>query len=180
MMERAVCFATQSDTIHVAVVPAIKNLHGNNRIMLSESAYTSFINCGVEEQPVTDLFNGCYTFRFLPVKNVELFMKGMDFLNGLVGAHYNRLSLISTLLPRCFKKAGSIPSWLSCENKGLMPRKTHPAVFCSQMALMLCYTLKVVSNVTIDPAACSPGNLERILQNEPSCSVCLMETLEIF
>ena len=181
MLECAVRFATQNDMIHVAVIPAIYNLKQNNRIMVSEKAYTSFINCGVEMQPVTNLFDGSYTFRFLAVNDVHTFVKGMDFLNGLVGASYNRLSLVSTLLPRCFKGAGRIPEWISCENKGLMPRKEHPAVFCSQMALMLCYTLNAVSNnVTLDPAACSPGELDRILHNEPNCRVCSLNSIEIF
>lgn len=178
MLERMVHAVTKSDAIHVAIVPAVRSTHGGFRV--DSVAYTAFINRGVEMQPVAEVLNGCYTFYFMPVSGPDAFNLGLSFLHDLVGAQYNRLSLLTTLLPRRLRRPGAIPLWVSCENQGLMPRANKPAVFCSQMGLMLCYAIDAVLTVTIDPAACSPGDLERILLAEQHCVPCDLTDLVQF
>ncbi len=175
LMERVVHAVTNSDSIHVAIIPAFKNAALETR--LDSVAYTAFMGRGVEVQSVTEVMNECYTFYFVPVSGPDAFDSGLSFLHSLLGAKYNNLSLLTTLLPKRMRRAGIIPLWVSCENKGLMPRAKKPKVFCSQMGLMLCYAIDAVSNVTIDPAACSPGDLERILLAEPRCSRCALSEI---
>ena len=185
MMERMVHMATGSDAIHVAIVPAtmMMNNNNNNMIHVDRVAYTSFMDRGVEVQPVAQVLNDCYTFYFMPVRDSDAFQVGLKFLNGLLGAQYNNLSLFTTLLPRRMRRAGAIPSWVSCENKRLMPRADKPAVFCSQMGLMLCYAVDAVPPIiNLDPAACSPGDLLKILRRRqpPHCLQCPLSLLQLY
>ena len=107
--------ASRGDAIHVAVVPAEM---GTSVDLIGGYAYTAFINCGVEKQPVEQVLNRCYSYRFLPVRCIGMFQKGVSFLDSMVGTRYNRLSLLSTLLP----KKLTVPAFVSCENKDFMPR----------------------------------------------------------
>ncbi len=154
IMERIVHTATRDDAIHVAVIPA-QMLHTVRAI---DCAYTAFIGYGVVRQPADKVFgNPKYVLYFLPVGQAN-FNMGTAFLSSVVGTEYNSLSLLSTLLPMSFKQ--SIPAWISHENEAQMPGSV-PALFCSQLGLMLCTVIGIPHS--IDPAACSPGDLERIV-----------------
>ena len=178
MLERVVHMATGADAIHVAIIPVVKPNNGSTALRVDSVAYTSFIGHGVEVQPVAEVLNGCYTFYFMPVRGPDAFDAGLTFLNRLIGAQYNRLSLFTTLLPRRLRRPGTIPRWVSCENReGLMPRADRPAVFCSQMGLMLMHVVDSTQKITIDPAACSPGDLERILIAKQHCIRCPLSSL---
>lgn len=152
LLERMVHTATGDDSIHVAIVPA----RASQGIQAIDCAYTAFIGKGVMMQPIDEVFgNPNYVLYFVPAAHAN-FVRGIDFLRSIVGTHYNNLSLLSTLLPSSFKQ--SIPSWVSGENEAQMPGRA-PALFCSQMGLMLCTIIDIPHS--IDPAACSPGDLER-------------------
>jgi hypothetical protein len=155
LLERMVHTATGDDAIHVAIVPA--SFCARTRgIQAIDCAYTAFIGKGVMRQPFGEVLgNPDYVLYFVPAAHAN-FIRGMDFLKSVVGTHYNNLSLLSTLLPRRLKQ--SIPSWVSGENDAQMPGR-DPALFCSQMGLMLCTLIDIPHS--IDPAACSPGDLER-------------------
>ena len=101
VMERLVRVASWSDTIHVAIVPAV--ISDDSRVnVVGEYAYTAFIHCGVIAQPVDQVLNHYYSYKFLPVRCIGVFQSGVRFLESLVGVRYNNLSLLSTLLPaRC-------------------------------------------------------------------------------
>ena len=158
LLERMVHTVTGDDAIHVAIVPA----SFFSRIQALDCAYTAFIGKGVMRQSIDEVFgNPNYVLYFVPAaassgRAHANFIRGIDFLRSVVGTHYNNLSLLSTLLPPRFKQ--SIPSWVSGENEAQMPGR-DPALFCSQMGLMLCTIIDIPHS--IDPAACSPGDLER-------------------
>jgi hypothetical protein len=160
LLECMVHTATGDDSIHVAIVPASFCACGSIKAM--DCVYTAFIGKGVMRQPIDEVFgNPNYVLYFVPAATSEAaahanFVRGICFLRSVVGTHYNKLSLLSTLLPSSFKQ--SIPSWVSGENEAQMPGRA-PALFCSQMGLMLCTLIDIPHS--IDPAACSPGDLER-------------------
>ena len=175
LLERMVHTVTGDDAIHVAIVPAsfcaasesfsaLPNASASffSRIQALDCAYTAFIGKGVMRQSIDEVFgNPNYVLYFVPAAASSgsahaNFIRGIDFLRSVVGTHYNNLSLLSTLLPPRFKQ--SIPSWVSGENEAQMPGR-DPALFCSQMGLMLCTIIDIPHS--IDPAACSPGDLER-------------------
>jgi hypothetical protein len=160
LLERMVHAATGDDAIHVAIIPA--RMSPTRTVEALDCAYTAFIGTGVTTQPVSEVFgNTDYALYFVPAASSaaaapENFNRGRAFLGSVVGTHYNNLSLLSTLLPRRCKQ--SIPSWVSHENKAHMPGR-EPALFCSQLGLMLCTIIDLPHSM--DPAACSPGDLER-------------------
>lgn len=166
LLERMVHTVTGDDAIHVAIVPAsfqsAGQPQGRSSVQALDCAYTAFIGKGVMRQSIDEVFgNPNYVLYFVPAaassgRAHANFVRGIDFLRRAVGTHYNNLSLLSTLLPPRFKQ--SIPSWVSGENEAQMPGR-NPALFCSQMGLMLCTIIDIQHS--IDPAACSPGDLER-------------------
>jgi hypothetical protein len=166
LMERAVRAVSRSDSIHVAVVPAALDRAVRRVGIVGEAAYTAFMGCGVVAQPVDQVLTRCYCYSFLPVRggDAALFRDGVRFLRGMVGVRYNRLSLLSTLLPPPL--SAHIPAWVSCEGRDFMPRPDGPAVFCSQLGLMLCYRMGSLP-ASLDPASCSPCELERIIGGDP-------------
>jgi hypothetical protein len=156
LVERMVHTATGDDAIHVAIVPAQRN--AANTVRALDCAYTAFIGQGVVRQPIDEVFGSPnYVLYFVPVAPYYFDM-GRSFLSSVVGTQYNNISLLSTLLPTRFKR--SIPAWVSHENELHMPGRV-PALFCSQLGLMLCTVIGIPHS--IDPAACSPGELERIV-----------------
>ncbi len=169
LIERVVHAATGNDAIHVAFVPA--TMKSGARFHLAPHAYTAFMGKGVVTQPTAELLgNGEYTYVFMPARDLPTAQQGVAFLNQVVGARYNSLSLVATLLPAALK--GSIPRWISCENERHMPSHARPKLFCSQLGLMLCHVVDGVRCNDIDPAACSPGDLEAILHRQRHCVGC--------
>jgi hypothetical protein len=155
LLERMVHTVTGDDAIHVAVIPAATLQGGSVRAL--DAAYTAFLGHGVVRQPVGDVLDSPdYVLYFVPAD--ANFIRGRAFLGSVVGTQYNKLSLLSTLLPASFKQA--VPAWVSHENEAHMPGR-DPALFCSQLGLMLCTVLDIPHS--IDPAACSPGDLERLV-----------------
>jgi hypothetical protein len=158
LLECAVHVATGDDAIHVAIVPAVMQ---NGAVHAVDAAYTAFMGYGVITQPAEEVLRSPnYVLRFVPARK---FTHGRAFLASIVGAHYNGLSLLSTLLPASLK--GSIPAWVSREDAAQMPGQA-PALFCSQLGLMLCSVIEIPH--AIDPAACSPGDLERLIVTHSS------------
>lgn len=174
LVERMVHAATRNDAIHVAFVPAV--MLRVDALLLAPDAYTAFMGKGVTSHPTADLLQDDeYTFVFMPVRDEDTMRRGIDLLHHALGARYNNLSLLATLLPRRLKH--SVPRWISCEDEHHMPRGSAPVLFCSQLGLMLCHVVGGVRDTDIDPAACSPGDLERILR--ANCRACAPHELRI-
>lgn len=154
-LERLVHVATGDDAIHVAIIPAMV-LHRS--LYYCDVGYTAFIGNGVMKQPADEVMRDKnYACYFVPTPHDK---EGGAFLESVVGIQYNGVSLFSTLLPMRMKR--SIPEWISHENDAKMPGK-RPALFCSQLGLMLCTIIGVTDGTMMDPAACSPGDLERFV-----------------
>ena len=204
-------FATASDIIHVAVVPVldhcVREPDGNTayNIVVEDKAFTAFMGIGFDVQPVSTVLTPPYELMLVPTPEHADFDAGMAFLHGLRGAAYNYRALPLTVLPSMLKR-------LICSVSSLWSRQPHDddededankmasynliarhtphaareahqnAIFCSQMGLLVCYVSHVLPHDTMDPSACAPGDLARILRArcalacDPTCISTIVTT----
>jgi hypothetical protein len=169
-------------------------------IGVGPTAYTAFIWDGFLEQRIETVLTPAFEYLFLPMEGGAM-QEGKAFLHGLLGAKYNYLSLPLTLLPAPFKRRHhhNPPQPLAAPPPMMMPAVAATAggllsssphhhldggaagggggggadhrVFCSQFALMLCQRCGALSDDT-DAAACTPGELFRMLREEAGALAC--------
>lgn len=186
-IEKLVSVATQSDCIHVAIIPvkyceyslATKTIH---KIVMIDKVYTAFIGYGFEIQNVSSVISDAYEYIFFPVEDY-IFEKGKVYIESFNGSKYNYFSLPFTLIPSSLKKMNSSQNHKDSHSLSTIHKSNesdhHSRVFCSQLALMLLYECGIKTQEAIDPSFCSPGDLKSILLNDPKSIPCIIEFFEL-
>lgn len=178
-LQTVVRWLSFSDIIHVAILPVTECILSGSivndtfyatrveHITAEQHACTAYIGMGCIEQDANMIRDESYRLFFVPVLQKKLYKEGLKFIKGLIGADYNKSGLLLAGLPRILNQAHfKFPSVLSQETENMFPNKQHPAVFCSQMGLQLCYKCGILKDQNIDPVGCSPKSLLERLQNE--------------
>ena len=184
-IEKMVSFATASDSIHVAILPATEcylkkkdeqsdelEVHS---ISVLDKTFTAFVFEGYKEQRANTVLNHQYEFIFLPVENDLVYEEGYNFLINLKGSGYNYMGLPLTLLPKALRPVVKPQSFVNNNDSCCTPSR----VFCSQVGLMLCYkcnALPMNCNI-MNPSCCAPGELQGILKTKANGIDCSLDSI---